>query len=139
MTHRRRLIRDAAVLRLTGLALTGSRVYGSRARVLTDAQLPALRVYTPQERVDTGSELLGDSMKAHRVELRVEAVAKAADTVENTIDAICEAVEAAIATDETLGGVTQWCAYQGTDIEYEDEDQTVMQATLSFETVYIQE
>lgn len=138
MAHRRRIVRDAAVTRLTGLATTGSNVFNSRARVLADSQLPALRVYTPQERAETGSDLLGDSMKMHRIELRVEVVAKAADTVENTIDAICELVEAAIATDETLGGVTQWCAYQSTDIEYEDEDQTVMQATLSFEAIYIQ-
>lgn len=137
--HRRRIVRDAAVAQLGGMPLTGQRVFNSRARPVSEDQLPALRVYTPAESRDPGSDVLGDSGTMHRIEIRVEVLAKAADQVENGVDAICEQVEAAIRADESLGGVTQWCAYQSTEIEYEDEDQTVMQATLSFEAVHIQE
>lgn len=137
--HPRRIVRDAAVTRLTGLSATGANVFPFRSRNLGDHQLPGLRIYTASDRVDPAGEILSGSNGFLRIELRVEALIKASDDADDLIDAICEQIETAIATDETLGGATQWCAYQGTDIEYEDEDQTVMQATLTFEAAYIQE
>lgn len=131
--HRRQRIRDAVVTKLTGLPLTGSRVYPTRARNLSATELPALRVYTPSEAAERAGDHLFGAHMSHRVAVTVEVVAKAADDVEDTVDAICEQVEAVIEADPTLGAAVVFCAYLSTETDFEDEDRTVMQAALSFE------
>ena len=49
MSHAHTQIRDAAVLALTGLTSTGSRVYPNRIFTLADANLPGLRVFLNDE------------------------------------------------------------------------------------------
>lgn len=135
--HRRQIIRDAMVQHLLGLGPTGSRVYPMRARILGENELPAIRIYTPSDRrdkPDAGMLLSGASID--RVAVRVELLAKAADTVEETIDALSELVEQRIAENPTLGGAVQWISYESTEVDFEDEDETVMQATLVFEAEY---
>ena len=139
--HRRRVVRDATVARLMGLPLTGDRVYsGARAsRNLPDERMPAIRVHTPSEQMQSEGITLGYASPYHRITVRLEILAKAADEVENVIDDVCEQVEGRFDTDPTLGGVVRQIDYQSTDTDFEDEDQAVMQATLTFEAEFIQE
>ncbi len=131
--HRRRVVRDAAVALLKGLPLTGNRVYAFRTMPLDQMTLPAIRVFTPAETI-AGNTFQGDYDA--RIEMRVEIVAKALDPVENEIDDICEQVEAVLeGGDHNLGGACVYLAFSGTEIDYEDEDQTVMVASMNFEVI----
>lgn len=125
--HHRQLIRQTVVALLSGATAAGTRVFPSRARTLGRDELPALRVYTPAE-VGDGAVLLNGQTSGSRVQLNVEILAAARDGVEDVIDDICEDAEAALDASESLAA--RW---RNTTIDYEDEDQVVMQAVVSFE------
>jgi hypothetical protein len=124
-----------------GLPLTADRVYsGARAsRNLPDERMPAIRVHTPSEQMQSEGTMLGRISPYHRITVRLEVVAKDPNEVENIVDDICEQVEGRFDTDPTLGGAVVQIDYQSTDIDFEDEDQLVMQATLTYEAEFIQE
>lgn len=141
--HRRQIVRDAAIAQLSAIPTIEGRCFNSRGRVIPEEQLPALRVYTTGDAIDAESETLAptldDSSELDRIQLRVEALVKAADGAEDQLDALCEEIEQTINDDPTLGGVTNWTAYQSTEIELDDEsDQKVMQASINFEVAHIQ-
>ena len=94
MTHPRQTIRKNLVTLLTGLPLTGSRVYGSRVAPLTEADLPAIRVYA-----DSGESSAIDIHNVTRERgliYRIEIVARATADLDDTLDAISEDVEEAL-------------------------------------------
>lgn len=115
-SHVRQQIREAAGALLTGLATTGARVYQSRVRPLSEAELPALRIYTDGDETETLS-LDRPAVQDRTVRLRVEAVTRAADNLDDTLDAICKEVEAAIGNNPTLSGTARECVYSGTEID----------------------
>lgn len=111
MAHPRKQIRDAAVTALTGLTTTGSNVFESPIYPLTDADLPALRVFARGDSfgaLDRGWTTAGSDWSGYSrtVELVVEAVVKTATTPFETIDTICEEVEAALEAKTAWTGVT---------------------------------
>lgn len=135
MAHARQQIRAAFATAVTGLTTTGARVHTWRAYELAEDGLPALRVYTPVEDIDN-DDGLGD-VATRRLTVVCEAVVRASSTVENTVDTICVEVEEAIAADETLGGVAEWCRLDAFESEIDDEaHQPTMLATLRFIAQY---
>lgn len=98
MTHARRQIREAAATAFTGLATTGSRVFQSRMKP-TD-NLPCLLITTEDEEVEQTPQ----SRQARVLTLTVRGLAKSGATVDDTLDAIAEEVEAAAQAAGTLGG-----------------------------------
>ena len=110
-----------------------ARVYGHRAVTLREDELPAVRVFTPQDAVIPNQTFGGD--RATRIVIRVEALCKASDAVEVDVDNLCEQIEAAVVANPDLSASCAWCQFQSTDVDWEDEDKTTMVATLDFEAV----
>jgi hypothetical protein len=102
--HVRRAIREAVAIKLTGLPLTGERVFTSRVRELRDNELPALIVETPSESVSYGQGgPVRPRVQSREQVVNVVVVASAAEDVDDVLDDIAEQVEAALAADPTLG------------------------------------
>ena len=81
MSHAHTQIRDAAVLALTGLTSTGSRVYPNRMFPLADANLPGLRVFLNDESVSTDT-IHTPPVQTRNVQLVVECCAKESDDLD---------------------------------------------------------
>jgi hypothetical protein len=134
--HRRTVVRDAMISVLRGAATgAGQRVFGHRAWSLNFDELPAVRVFIPQEAVIQGTSMGTDGDRAVRMSVRVQAICRASDAIEKQVDDLSEQIEAAIQSHPTLGGVCAWCQLQSTDIDFEDNDKTAMVATLEYEAV----
>jgi hypothetical protein len=99
MSHAHTLIRNAAVTALTGLTTTASRVYGNRIYALADANLPGLRVYLNDERVEGNVAL-----QTRTVQLVVECCTKANSSLDTTCDTMQNEVEKALAPGLTVTG-----------------------------------
>jgi len=95
--HLRKQIRDAAATTLTGLATTGTRVFASRVYPLQEADLPALRVDTNNEDVDSES-IVVNRVLDRTVQLLVQACVKQNTAYNDTIDQIIKEVEVALST-----------------------------------------
>lgn len=104
MSHVRRQIRERVGTTLGSLATTSTRVYQSRMVSLPDTLLPALCIYTLSEAVAAEH---GDVPRSQMRELRlvVEAYARAAADLDDTLDQIAVEVEEAMAGDRDLGGL----------------------------------
>lgn len=100
MAHVRTQIRQALIVRLTGLQTTGNNVMPTRYGVF--ATLPGIRIYAESE--DKQDELMGGRQQ-RQVVFIIEATAKQNATLEDTLDQIALEVETAVATDQTLGGL----------------------------------
>lgn len=130
--HVRQQVREAMGTLLTGLTTTGARVYQSRARPLSDAELPALRIYTDGDEVET---LTVDRPAAQErtVDIRVEAVARVSDNLDDTLDTICKEVETVIGNNPTLSGKARDCLYTGVKIDMQaNGDRVAGVASMSF-------
>lgn len=136
MAHARQQIREAVVTTLTGLTTAGANVFGNRVYTMDDAHLPAIVVYTLNERVADEFDVLGT--KQFRVlTLLVIARAKAAADLDDTLDAICAEVEADLYADPTFGGlVIKDVDLVETTMEMEKHDKPVGRASMRWEVLY---
>jgi hypothetical protein len=111
MSHARTQIRAALVTRLTGLATTGSRVFGQRYHDFADTELPGLRVFAEDETV---LDPFAKHRSARQVPITVECCAKQLATIDDVLDQITLEVEIAVAADQTLGNLVRGgCKYAG--------------------------
>jgi len=120
MTHPRKAIREAAAVVLTGLALTGSRVFQSRQRALTDSELPALRLSTVDSQLADLS-LSGNGASQFDLTMSIEIVAKVADNLDDLIDDIAEQVEAALKAAPASTWLGGYVGAVSTDPEFDEE------------------
>jgi len=133
MAHARQQIREQLATTLTGLTTTASRVYDTRLYAYDT--LPCLTVYADKDTVDEERSQAGKHW--HDLALRVEARAKAKDSVEDTIDTICAEIEAAIYADTTLNSKVVDVFIADTQIEYSvEQDQPIALATLTLNATY---
>ena len=107
MSHARTQIRDAFVTRLSGLATTGTAVFGQRTRPVT-AVPPFLKVWLG----DDSGELLNatdDQIEQRIADLVIEAYAKDNGDMEDILDQIALEVQQQIATtaDRSFGGLVK--------------------------------
>lgn len=130
--HARQAIREAAAAAVTGLALTGARVFQSRMRAQED--LPCLLVTTNEERVDRPD--IGE-LEERDVEIEFLGVAKAAADVDDTLDSIAEQVETALGANHTLGGRVKRMQLTALRPEFDDElEQPVGLMRITYRATY---
>jgi hypothetical protein len=101
----REQIRDGVVSALMGLTTTGSRVYPSRMHALPDAELPALRVYTPAEDLSIAAKGV-KRVRAHIAELIVECCSKKSDGMDNELLTMVGEVMVRLDANQQIAGVT---------------------------------
>ena len=116
MAHHRKVIRDAVVTALTGLATTGSSVYPTRTYPLDEAKLPALCVYTISEDSAVDSMKVSTRGLRRSLELAVEGIAVNNGALDEALDQIALEVETAIGADPTFAGKCYDCTLSQTRI-----------------------
>ncbi len=120
--HVRKQIRDALVLKLTGLDTTGTNVYQNRVDSFKEDDLPALAVFSLAE----GSEVSGVSQPRivkRALNLSVEAYVKENETSQDSLDQICSEVETVFQNDITLGGLAKDMVLTNTIFELSGEEE----------------
>lgn len=128
--HARQQLRDAVVTAVTGLALTGSRVYTARVYPAQDSELPHLEVNTVDE---SASDVLLDGSIERQVTLEITARARATAALANTLDAIAEQVETTLGASINVNGKDVDLAYTGASIQFSgDADQPIGTASLTY-------
>jgi hypothetical protein len=108
--HIRKQIRDALIIRVTGLVTTATRVFGNRMEMISDAELPALLVMNDSEQIVAraiGSQAAPHArMEQRTITFKVRGVVKANSALDDTLDQICKEVEIAISADIFFAGLT---------------------------------
>ena len=133
MAHARQQIREQLATTLTGLTTTASRVYDSR--IYSHDLLPCLTVIADRDTVDI--EKSDGIRNWHDLVLKIEARAKAKDSVEDLIDTICAEIETVIYADTTLNNKVLDISVEDTQIEFSVElDQPIALATSTLHAVY---
>lgn len=136
MAHVRKQIRDKfSQILSAGVPLVSSRVYGSRVYPLTEAKLPAITVYTGGEASELNT--MGLKTLSRTLSVSVDVYARATQTLDDDLDAICVQVENAIAAQYTLNGLSKNTVLSSTDIDFSgDAEQPVGVARLTFDVLY---
>jgi hypothetical protein len=137
MAHVRKQIRDRMASTIsTGATLVSSRVYTTRVYPLTDANLPAITVYTGSEVSSRLNMGLNDLNRILTVD--VDIYVRATSTFDDDVDAIAVQVEEAIAGDFTVNGLAKEAVLAGTDIQFSgDAEQPIGIAKLTYSVRYI--
>jgi hypothetical protein len=137
MAHVRKQIRDRVASTLTsGVALAQRRVYASRVYPLTEAQLPALAVYSASE--GSGLQTMGLRTLMRELSLTVEVYVRVNERFDDDIDALCVQIEEAIAADYTLNGLAKDTILTGTEIDFDGEaEKPVGVARLTYTIRYV--
>jgi hypothetical protein len=129
-------IRKAAAAVLTDLATTAARVYVSRVYPIQDAELPALRIYTRDEDIETSSMGVG-RVRQHQLELVVEACVKSNTDFDDTADQIRKEVQNALDADPGLGGLCKYVEPRAVQDAFEGEGEKVVAVKrMTFEVLY---
>lgn len=137
MAHVRKQIRDqVASIVSTAATLVSGRVYTTRVYPLTEANLPAITVYTGQE--VSALQAIGNRTLTRNLEVAVDIYVRATASTDDDIDAIAVQIEEAISNDFTINGLAKEAVLTGTDIDFSgDTEQPVGIARLTFSIRYI--
>jgi len=121
LNHVRAQLRHAVRNRLGQLPTTDGRAYASR--VYSYDIVPAIGIWTLLEEINEEYMLLAaDRFSSQRMcTLVVEIRAKKSDKVDDELDQISAEVEAAMAEDETWGGLAVQTLYLGFESEMDSE------------------
>ncbi len=133
--HLHKQIRDAVKTALTGLTTTGTKVYANRLQPLQDANLPGLRIFLDEEKADVLS-IHSPVMLERTLSVNVEACAKAASGLDDTLDQVSKEVETALAAGITIGSRTLEVFYTGMVFDDEQLDKPVGIKRMSFSIPY---
>lgn len=129
-----RPIRAALETVLSGLPLTGSRVYTSRVRPLPADHQPTLLIYTTGERAERSG--MGSALYLRRVETVIEGVVTLAGVPDDLLSDIAADVEAAVVGGMSgpLGDVCHAATYLGRQYQIDgDAQRHVGRVRLEFE------
>jgi len=137
MAHVRKQIRDRMASTIsTGATLVSSRVYTTRVYPLTDANLPAITVYTGSEVSNRLNMGLNDLNRSLTVD--VDVYVRATSTFDDDVDAIAVQIEEAIAGDFTVNGLAKEAVLTGTEIQFSgDAEQPIGVAKLTYSVRYV--
>lgn len=105
--HIRQQIREAFALQITGVTGAGVRVFQNRTDNLSDADLPALRIFIETEHIEDDDVLDAPTLQHRTINLVCEAVAKVTSNLDDALDSLCEQVELAIAANSRLGNLVK--------------------------------
>lgn len=104
--HLRAQIRDAVVAALTGLPMTGSRVYSGRTRALAQGYAPTLLVYAIEER--SGIHAMGNRAPLVRaLTIAIDGLVSGIDPPDGALDQIANEIEPAMVADPSFGGIVK--------------------------------
>lgn len=121
MSHLRKQIRDAVVVKITGLTTTGANVFQTSVFPINDSELPALLVQTDGDTVNTRSEGSWAGRVPRNLDrtihLTIKAIVRGA-VIDDALDEICLEVEKALGADRFLGGLSTDVALQDTRFEF---------------------
>ncbi|WP_333710371.1 hypothetical protein [Malikia spinosa] len=119
MAHVRKQIREALATAVTGLSVTGARVYQSRLHALRDSNLPCLLVNTDDETIEPVSMNAPATLERELV-VMVRAVARAAADLDDSLDQIMAEVEAVLGAASPLGSLAKITALRSIRVEMDD-------------------
>mgnify|MGYP003478143046 FL=1 len=141
MKHPRTLIREAVKERLieqlpkVDARITASRISIHRSTPLFAGKLPAVLIYTRDERIEEQPNA-DPGLRYRKLELSVEIIASG-DAAAEEADVLAQAVEATLDLDETLGLLVEGTRLTRTEVDQGGEGDTpVLAARLSFEISY---
>lgn len=141
MKHPRTLIREAVKERLLAQLptidprITDSRISIHRSTPLFAAKLPAILIYTRDERIEDQPNA-DPGLRYRKLELSIEIIASGEAAAEEA-DVMAQAVEAILDLDETLGLLVEGTRLTRTEVDQAGEGDTpVLAARLSFEVSY---
>ena len=120
MAHKRKLIREeiCTILRNSLSIVSSSNVYESRVEpIFESSKIPAVAVYTRQE---NATSFDGPGRIYHRtLSLAVEVLVQGNSDSDDSIDAICEEIEAALNSSENFQSENYHSIeYTGTDVAF---------------------
>lgn len=141
MKHPRTLIRQAvkdrlvAQLPLVDPRISEARISIHRSTPLFAAKLPAILIYTRDERIeDAPSSHPG--IRYRKLELSVEVITSGEAAIEDA-DTLAQAIETILDADETLGLLVQGTRLTRTEVDHDgDGDTPVLAARMTFEVSY---
>lgn len=141
MKHPRTLIREAVAAQLSANLqkvdprITASRISIHRSTPLFAGKLPAILIYTRDERIEDQPNA-DPGLRYRKLELSVEIIASGEAAAEEA-DLLAQAVEATLDADETLGLLVEGTRLTRTEVDHGGEGDTpVLAARLSFEVSY---
>lgn len=141
MKHPRTLIREAVASRLVehlpkvDTRITASRISIHRTTPLFAGKLPAILIYTRDERVEDQPHA-DPGLRRRLLELSIEIIASGEAAAEEA-DGLAQAVEAILDADETLGLLVEGTRLTRTEVDQGGEGDTpVLAARLTFEVSY---
>lgn len=141
MKHPRTLIREAvaallsANLQKVDPRVTPARICIHRSTPLFAGKLPAVLIYTRDERVEERPNA-DPGLRYRKLELSVEVITSG-DAAAEEADVLAQAVEAILDLDETLGLLVEGTRLTRTEVDQGGEGDTpVLAARLSFEVSY---
>ena len=141
MKHPRTLIREAVAAQLSANLqkvdprITASRISIHRSTPLFAGKLPAVLIYTRDERIEDQPNA-DPGLRYRKLELSVEIVASG-DAAAEEADVLAQAVEAILDADETLGLLVEGTRLMRTEVDQGGEGDTpVLAARLTFEVSY---
>lgn len=141
MKHPRTLIREAIKERLVAQLpaidprISANRISIHRSTPLFQAKLPAILIYTRDERIEDQPNA-DPGLRYRKLELSVEIIASGEAAAEEA-DLLAQAVEAILDADETLGLLVEGTRLTRTEIDQGGEGDTpLLAARLSFEVSY---
>lgn len=115
--------------------ITQNRISIHRATPLFGGKLPAILIYTRDERIEPQPNA-DPGLRYRKLELSIEIVASGETAVEEA-DTLAQAVEAILDADETLGLLVEGTRLSRTEIDQGGEGDTpILAARLSFEVRY---
>jgi hypothetical protein len=104
--HQRKQIRDAVIDALKRAnTVAGSKVHGSRAVPIFEAELPCILVYTRNETAEISVGAPREYKRSLTLALELVAQADTEAVLDDILDAFAKQVEAVMCKDETFGGV----------------------------------
>ena len=141
MKHPRILIREAVKERLieqlpkVDARITASRISIHRSTPLFAGKLPAVLIYTRDERIEEQPNA-DPELRYRKLELSIEIITSG-DAAAEEADVLAQAVEAVLDADETLGLLVEGTRLTRTEVDQGGEGDTpVLAACLSFEVSY---
>ena len=141
MKHPRTLIREAVAALLSAnlpkvdARITASRISIHRSTPLFAGKLPAVLIYTRDERIEEQPHA-DPGLRYRKLDLSVEIITSG-DAAAEEADLLAQAVEAILDLDETLGLLVEGTRLTRTEVDQGGEGDTpVLAARLSFEVSY---
>ena len=141
LKHPRTLIREAVAARLSAdlpkvdPRITPARISIHRATPLFAGKLPAILIYTRDERIENQPNA-DPGLRYRKLELSIEIVASG-DAAAEEADTLAQAVEAILDSDESLGLLVEGTRLTRTEVDQGGEGDTpILAALLTFEVSY---